>query len=59
MAKKWEMYLAKQVISAERYGQYDEDDRDAMAQCDRQFYQLMTRFEPGYEFLPLTIARLL
>jgi hypothetical protein len=59
MAKRWELYLARQVISAERYGQYDSDDRNAVAECDRQFYQLMTRFEPGYEFLPLTIARLL
>jgi len=59
MAKKWESYLARQVISAERYCQYDSDDRNAVAECDRQFYQLMTRFEPGYEFYPETIARLL
>lgn len=59
MAKRWEFYLARQVVSAERYGQFDSDDRNAVAECDRQFYQLMTRFEPGYEFLPLTVARLL
>jgi hypothetical protein len=59
MAKWWEFYLARQVVSAERYGQYDSSDRDAVAECDRQFYQLLTRFEPGYEFLPITVARLL
>ena len=59
MAKRWEFYLARQVVSAERYGQYDSDDRNAVAECDRQFYQLLTRFEPGYEFFPLTVARLL
>jgi len=59
MAKRWEFYLARQIVSAERYGQFDLDDRNAVAECDRQFYQLMTRFEPGYEFLPLTVARLL
>ena len=59
MARRWEFYLAGQVISAERYGQFDADDRDAVAECDRQFYQLLTRFEPGYELLPVTVARLL
>jgi len=59
MAKQWELYFARQVITAERYCQYDSDDRNAVAECDRQFYQLLTRYEPGYEFLPLTIARLL
>jgi hypothetical protein len=38
MAKRWGLYIAKQVISAERYCQYDSDDRNAIAECDRQFY---------------------
>ena len=58
VAKRWEFYLARRGVSAERYGQFDSDDRNAVAECDRQFYQLLTRFEPGYEFLPLTVARL-
>jgi hypothetical protein len=59
MAKRWEFYLARQVVSAEQHGQCDADDRDAVARCDHQFYQLLTRFEPAYEFLPATIGRLL
>jgi hypothetical protein len=59
MAIRWERYLARQIILAEKLNQFDADDRDAIAQCDQQFYRLMTKFAVNYEFLPVTIARLL
>lgn len=59
MAGRWERYLARQIILGQKNGQYDADDREAVALCDRQFYQLMTRFEPSHELLPATIGRLL
>jgi hypothetical protein len=59
MGKRWELYLARMILLSERAGACDADDQVAVAECDRLFYRLMTRFEPGYEFLPPTTARLL
>ena len=59
MAGRWERYLVREIALGEKHSQYDVEARDAVARCDRQFYQLVTRFEPGYELLPTTVARLL
>jgi hypothetical protein len=59
MAGRWERYLVRQMILAEKLDQFDAEDRNAVAKCDRQFYRLMTKFAPNYPFLPATIARLL
>lgn len=59
MAGRWERYLVRQMILAEKLDQFDADDRNAVAKCDQQFYRLMTKFAPNYPFLPATIARLL
>jgi len=59
MAARWERYLARQIILASKFDQYDLEERNVVAECDRQFYQLLTRFEPGYDFLPPTLARML
>ena len=59
MARRWELHLARYVLVAERFGAFDASDRDAVAQCDRQFSQLMGRYAPGHELLPPTLARLL
>jgi len=59
MGKRWELYLARMIVLSQRAEVYDVYDRVAVEQCDRLFHSLMTRFEPGYEFMPFTIARLL
>ena len=59
MARRWEFYLARTILLSQKVGEYDASDQDLVAQCDRVFYRILTKFEPGYELLPATIARLL
>jgi hypothetical protein len=59
MARRWEYYVARLLILAHKAGVYRPSDRDSLAQCDQTFYRLLTKFEPGYELLPVTIMRLL
>ena len=59
MGKRWELYFARMILLSQRAEACDADDQVAVAECDRLFCRLMTRFEPAYEFLPPTIARLL
>ena len=59
MARRWEFYLARLIVLAERGGEYGRADRNAVAQCDHLFYWLVTRYEPGYQLLPATTQRLL
>jgi hypothetical protein len=59
MGRRWEFFLARMHILAERAGEFHAGDRESVARCDHFFHQLMTKFEPGYELLPTTITRLL
>jgi hypothetical protein len=59
MAGRWERHLARQIVLAERYGQYDACDQEFVSECDRQLSQLMSRYAPGQELFPPTLARML
>jgi len=59
MAQRWEFYIARQIVLSQRAGEYDADDFDAVVQCDHFLYRLLTQYEPAYELLPVTLARLL
>jgi len=59
LGRRWEYYLAQMVLTAQRAGEFGPAEREAVARCDRLFYSIMTRYEPGYELLPATITRLL
>jgi len=59
MARRWEYYLARMIIISQRAGEFDASDRDSVAQCDHTLYRILTKFEPGYEILPVTTLRLL
>lgn len=59
MASRWERYLLRQIHENTFLEPLSDEDRNAIALCDRQFYQVMTRFDSTYEFMAQTIARLL
>ena len=57
LGRRWEYYLAQMVARAQRADEFGPGERAAVAQCDHLFCSIMTRYEPGYELLPATIAR--
>ena len=59
MARRWEYFLARMIILSQKAGEYAACDRDSVAQCDHTLYRILTKFEPGYEILPVTTLRLL
>jgi len=59
MARRWEFYLTRMVVLSQRAGDYDADDCELVAACDRLLLSIMARFEPGYKLLPATTMRLL
>jgi len=58
-ARRWEFYMARMVVLSQRAGEFDPDERDLVLSCDRLLLSIVSRFQPGYEFLPITISRLL
>jgi len=59
VARRWEYSLARAILLSQRMGEWDSSDMSSVAECDHLLYQLMAKYETEYEFLPLTIARLL
>jgi hypothetical protein len=59
MARRWEFYLARSILASQKVGQFHSADLSLVAECDHLLYRILTKYEPGYELLPLTTARLL